>query len=176
MVFDLYLCMCYSNHNINITKRFYGHENIVLEYYLVTVDKNSNFQDCMRIAALRKQLFARKAETNWDTPSKPFPTPTNARMLPRLKWSGRSVSISEAKISVSEVHVHAPVRKVVKKVGCPRIFFEVFFGGLFTPYWSRITAWELIANLCTDLHDMITMDPNYKCNNIFYFEWFLTDF
>ena len=64
MVFDLYRCMCYSNHNINITKRFYGHENIVFEYYLVTEDKNSNFQDCMRIAALRKQLFARLLKTN----------------------------------------------------------------------------------------------------------------
>ena len=40
MVFDLYRCMCYSNHNINITKRFYGHENIDLDYNLVTVDIN----------------------------------------------------------------------------------------------------------------------------------------
>ena len=39
-----YLCMYYSNDDINITKRFYGHENIVLEYNLVTVDTNSNFQ------------------------------------------------------------------------------------------------------------------------------------
>ena len=100
---------------------------------------------------------------------KPLSTPTNARMLDRLMCSVRSVSISEAKISVSEVHVHAPVRKVVKKGGCPRIFFEVFFWGLFTPYWSRITAWELIANLCTDLHDMITMDPTLTINVITYF-------
>ena len=87
------------------------------------------FSDFMRIAALRKQLFARKSKTNWDTTLKPLPTPTNARMLLRLKWSGRSVSNSEAKISVSEVHIHARVRKVAKKVGCPRNFFYVFFFG-----------------------------------------------
>ena len=57
-----YLCMYYSNDDINITKRFYGHENIVLEYNLVTVDKIQLFSDFLCDAALRKQLYVRKSK------------------------------------------------------------------------------------------------------------------
>ena len=45
-------------------------------------------------------------------------------------------------------------------MGCPRNFVGAFCWWLFTPYRSRITTWGLLANLCTDFHDMITMDPN----------------
>ena len=120
MVVGPFLFMCFSNQNINITKRFYGRKNIILEYYCVTEEENQRFPNFTCIAALCKQLFAHKYTNKWDTALKCLPSPTNARMLHHLLWSGRSVSISEAKISASEVRVHTRVRKVAKKVGCPR--------------------------------------------------------
>ena len=59
-VWSLSSCTGCSNHKINIAKRFYDLENITLEYYLKSLWKNQNFQNCMRIEVLRKQLFARK--------------------------------------------------------------------------------------------------------------------
>ena len=56
-----YHCMYYANDDINITKQFYGHENIVLEYNLVTVDKIQLFS--VFCAALHKQLYLRHSKT-----------------------------------------------------------------------------------------------------------------
>ena len=49
--------------DINIKKRFYGHENMNLEFNPVAVDKIQLFSDFLRDAALRRQLYVRKSKT-----------------------------------------------------------------------------------------------------------------
>ena len=69
-----------------------------------------------------------------------------------------SVSISEAKISVSEVRVHVRVGKVAKKVGCPRNFVYVFFLGVI--YTLKITN-NSMRTYGKFVNRYLSVDPNY---------------